>query len=79
MMCHPFRRYCYVLAERFGVRISEVLCMPSDEISEWMAFDLTKNEEWHKRHTEQRQLEEQRALGAQEKANLFKRLLGGSS
>lgn len=77
-MGHPFRRYCYHLARELGKDIHEIMSMPSHELSEWMAFDLTNNDEWLKKYEEDREKEISRNMSNADKAKLFKQLLGGA-
>jgi len=76
-MSHPFKRYCFSLAERLGKHISEILTLSSKTISEWMAYDLTNDEEWRKEYSEEIELRQQQQMSNEEKAKLFKQLLGG--
>jgi len=78
-MRHPFRRYSFFLAEKLGKSLGEILALNGKEISEWMAYDLTNDEDWIKKYNTERELERQRSLSNQERARLFKQLLGGKN
>lgn len=78
-MGRPFRRYCFYLAEKLGKGLDEVLSMSSAELSGWMAFDLTNDEEWSKKYEAEEQAARQKNMSNQEKAKLFKKLLGGTT
>lgn len=77
-MCHPFRRYCFFLGEKLGKSLKEIQALDSAEITEWMAYDLTNDETWLEKYKQEQELERQRAMSDQEKARLFKQLLGGA-
>lgn len=77
-MRRPFRRYCYFLAERLGKTLSEVMELSSMEITEWMAFDMTKDDEWLKEYNKDKELAAQREMSNEQKAKLFRSLLGGN-
>lgn len=76
-MRHPFKRYCFFLAEKLGKTLTEVMSLSSTEISEWMAFDLTNNENWQEEYKKQAEIARQRSLDNEEKAKLFQQLFGG--
>ena len=72
-MCRPFRNYCYMLAEKLGMSVKRLLTeMDSNEIAEWMAFDLSRTEEFQERWEK----EKSKNLSDQEYAARFKALLG---
>ncbi len=77
-MRHPFRRYCFCLGEKLGKSINEIMALDAKEISEWMAYELTLNQEWMDRFNEKQELERQKTISVQERADMFKKLLGGS-
>lgn len=76
-MRHPFRRYCFFLGEKLGKSLEEIQALSSAEITEWMAYDLTSNEKWITNYEQEKELEKQRAMSGEQKAQLFKKLLGG--
>jgi len=46
-MARPFRHYCFTLAERLGMSIKTLMTeLSSSEISEWMAFDRLKDDDY---------------------------------
>ncbi len=76
-MRRPFLHYCYVLAERCGeLDINKILALPNDRIVEWMAFDLTKSEEFQDKLKKEQELEATRQMSGTELAALF-RSMGG--
>ena len=68
-----------MLGEKLGKSISEIMLMPSDEICEWMAYDLTNNKEWTEQYSKERELEIQKSMSDEEKAEMFKRLFGSKN
>lgn len=76
-MRRPFRRYCFHLAEKLGKTLKEILALDSSEITEWMAFDMTLDDEWQKKYKDDLEFERTANISAQEKAELFKKLFGG--
>ena len=76
-MSHPFKRYCFFLADKLGKHVHEIMELNSSEISEWMAYDLTNSEKWVKDYNKQQELERQRAMSNQDRALLFKQLFSG--
>lgn len=76
-MGRPFRRYCFLLAERFGIPLSELqIKLSSTEIAEWMAYDLTKNEQWQQSYSLQKEQDKQRNMTPEEHAAYIKKQLG---
>lgn len=50
-MNRPSRRYYFALAERLGVTVKELLIKcDARELSEWLAYDLTCNDDWVKKY-----------------------------
>lgn len=76
-MCHPYRRYCFFLAEKLKKSLFEIQELNSSEIAEWMAFDITKDEKWLENYDKQQELKRQREMSAEDKAKMMKQLLGG--
>ncbi len=77
-MTRQFRRYCFSLAERLGMTVKRLLdTMDSQEISEWMAFDLTNNEEWLKAYNQQREMELDKQRTDEQRLAAFKRVFRG--
>lgn len=77
-MRRHFRRYCFSLAERLRMSVKELLDkLDSDEISEWMAYDLTNNPEWRAKWDKDLELEHSKNMTSEEKLNAFKRLFKG--
>lgn len=77
-MSRSFRRYCFDLAERLKMSLKDVLSLGSDEISEWMAYDLTCDKTWQTEYKKQKEIERQRALSNNAKARMFKQLFRGN-
>ena len=77
-MRRPFKRYCFHLAEKLGRTMTEVMEFGSDEITEWMAFDLTNSKEWLEKYNSEQEMLRQRNLPNEDKARLLKQLLGGN-
>lgn len=50
--------------------------MPSDEISEWMAYDLTTNQEWLDNYNREVEMENQKKMTNENKKRLFKQIIG---
>lgn len=62
-----------MLAEKLGMSVKRLLTeMDSNEIAEWMAFDLSRTEEFQERWEK----EKSKNLSDQEYAARFKALLG---
>lgn len=77
-MGRHYRRYCFHLAERLKMSVKELtLKLDSHEISEWMAFDLTREENWIKSYKKQLELEQSKEMTNEEKLKAFKRLFKG--
>lgn len=76
-MRHPFKRYCFALAEKLGKSLDEILALGSDEITEWMAYDMTTNDEWLEEHNKQMELAQQKRMSDEAKAQMFHAMLGG--
>ena len=78
-MCHPFKRYCFVLAEKLKMSVANLLStLDSKEIAEWMAYDMTCNQKWQDKYKQDKELEENRNLSWAQRAELFKKFLRGS-
>ena len=58
--------------------MTEVMEFGSDEITEWMAFDLTNSKEWLEKYNSEQEMLRQRNLPNEDKARLLKQLLGGN-
>ena len=72
-MTQPFRRYCFILAERLGMTVKRLLKESSSaEISEWMAFDLHSTEEFKTRYEKEKQQQ-----SSAYRADQLRRLFGG--
>jgi len=71
-MRRPFRKYCFMLAERLHKPLDEIMSMDVVDIMEWMAFDRTQNEDWQKSYERELQLEKSRQLTPQQRCNAFK-------
>lgn len=77
-MGRPVRRYCFLLAERLSMTVEKLLdSVSSKELSEWMAFDLTRDEDWSKKFYKQKELEASRAMSEEQRLEAFKRLFQG--
>lgn len=74
-MRRPFRRYCFYLGEKLGMTLVEVEAMSGQEISEWMAYDRTNDDEWMQEYNKQVELERQRKVEeSTHKTKLFDKL-----
>jgi hypothetical protein len=49
-MRRPLRQFYFHLAKELGKTISEIEALDSQEISEWMAYYMTQDEEWQKKY-----------------------------
>lgn len=77
-MRHPFRRFSYIMAEELKMTLPEVQAKVSSyEMSEWMAYKLTKDNEWVDKFNKQEELAKSKQMSEIEKVKAFKRLLGG--
>lgn len=70
-MCHPFRRFCFILAEKLGKSLSEIMHMDSAEIMEWMAYVTTCNQDWVKSYEDNQKLDIAKKQSAKNKALLL--------
>ena len=62
-MGHPFKRYCFNLAERLGMPRRELLEKhDSHELTELMAYDLTMNDEWRDSYLRQQMTDEDKNM-----------------
>lgn len=77
-MRHPFKRYCFFLAEKLGKSLDDVMKLSSTEISEWMAYDMTNDEVWVKKVEDEAERKRQQELPMQRRADMMKKLLGGT-
>lgn len=79
-MSRPLRRYHFVMAERLGWTAKQVnKRLTLNELVEWMAFDLTRSNDWIVKYNKQKELEESRRLDREATIKAFKRLLGDRS
>lgn len=77
-MRHPFRRYCFILGEKLGKTLDEIMSLSSTEISEWMAYDQTKDDKWVKEYNKEEELKRQREMSWKDRGSMFKALFGGN-
>lgn len=77
-MCRPFRLYCFHLAQKLGRTLKEIQELSNNEISEWMAFELTQNPEWKIKYNEELEKNRQSNLTMEQKAKLFNQMIGGN-
>lgn len=75
-MRRPLRKFFFILAEKLGKSVKEILEMDSSEISEWSAYCLTQNDTWLATYRKGVELERQANMTNEERAIMFKRLLG---
>lgn len=77
MIGRPFRVYSMSLVERLGFKSLNNLYseLSSDEIFEWMAYDMIHNPETHDRLTKEILTERQRNYTADEEADSIKMFL----
>jgi hypothetical protein len=76
-MGRHFRRYCFYLAEKLKMSVSQIMELDSREISEWMAYDLTNNPEWVQKYNKQLELDKFAELSVEDQASAFKRFFKG--
>lgn len=77
-MCHPFRRFSYMMAEKLNLTLPEVQTkLSSHEMSEWMAYHLTKDEDWVKQYQRNEEMKKSREMSDAERLEAFKKLLDG--
>lgn len=77
-MCRPYRRFCFHLAERLGRTVQQLQNeLTGNEITEWMAFDLTCKDDWVKKYQKDIELEKSKEMSAKERVSAFKALFGG--
>lgn len=71
--------YVISLSLRLKTPVNQLLQqMDSADIAEYMAYDLTQNEEWCKRTEQKAVLEASRKLTPEQKADAFKAAMGKS-
>lgn len=77
-MNRHFRRYCFALASRLKMTVKRLLKeLDSHEIAEWMAYDMTCNQDWIKQYEHDQELERSKQMSPEEKLAAFKALLKG--
>lgn len=78
-MGRPYRLYCLSLVERLGFKTLNNLyeSMDANEIMEWSAYDLTKNDEWRKKYETQVNIEKQKNQTLEEEAERIKAMFMG--
>lgn len=77
MIGRPFRTYTMALVERLGFKTLRNLHeeMTSNEIMEWMAYDMLKTPELRERLEREITLEQQKTQTSEDEARLIKELL----
>lgn len=71
-MRRPFRRYCYSLAEKLNMPLKTLQeTLNNNEITEWMAYDLTKDEVFIEGYKKEQQVENSKQMTAEQKQKLF--------
>ncbi len=80
-MGRPFRTYCMSLVERLGLGTLANLYMQmsSNDIVDWMAYDLTQDTEWRKSYNDARLMQEQKTQTLEEEADRMRAMLMGLS
>jgi len=76
-MGRPLRRYCFILAERLGTTVIDLQNkISSQELSEWMAYDLTNDKNWLEDYQKEQERLASKQLDDEARLKAFKRLLG---
>lgn len=76
-MRHPFRRYAINLSLRLKMPVNQLLNeMDSADIAEYMAYDITSDEDWLKRYKQKQELDRSRDMSPEEKAEAFMAAMG---
>ena len=74
-MRHPTRLFCMHLAEKMGMSVKRLLAeFDSHELSEWMAFYMTKDEKWQTKYKKEVELQHSRDSGDEARSDALKRL-----
>lgn len=78
-MGRPFRMYCMSLVERLGLGslANLYMQMSSNDIVEWMAYDLTQDNDWRTTYKTNKSLEEQKTQTLEEEAERIRAMLMG--
>ncbi len=78
-MGRPFRMYCMSLVERLGLGTLANLYMQmsSNDIVDWMAYDLTQDLDWRKSYKANKSMEEQKTQTLEEEAERMKAMFMG--
>jgi len=73
-MCRPFRLYSMSLVERLGFKTLDNLYseMGSEEILEWMAYDMIKNPEIRERFDKEISIAHQRTFTLEQEADAMR-------
>lgn len=76
-MRRPFRRYAIGLSLRLGMPVNQLLdVMDSADFADYIAFDITQDDEWMTRFKKKQELEAHRALSPEEKSAAFMQAMG---
>lgn len=78
-MRRPYKRYLYGLSHKLGIDIDVISSWSVRKIAEYMAYDLTLSDEWRKKAKAESEKDRQAEMTEEERAEMFKRVLGGSS
>lgn len=78
-MGRPFRMYCMSLVERLGLGslANLYMQMSSNDIVEWMAYDLTQDTDWRTAYKTNKSLEDQKTQTLEEEAERVRAMLMG--
>jgi len=77
-MAQPRRRYYIALSREMGMTVDTMLrSMSSADISEQMAYDALKDEDYRKKLENERERVESQELTPEERAARFKQMLRG--
>lgn len=68
-----------MLADKLHMPVQEVMSWDSSLIYEWMAYELTLDQEWREKNEKDAELERQRNMSNEEKAELFRKLFKGKT
>lgn len=79
MIDRPFRIYSMALVERLGFKTLTNLYneMDSNEIMQWMAYDMLKNSETRERLEKEISIDQQKAFTLEQEADAVRTMLMG--
>lgn len=76
-MCRPARRFYFTLALKLGMTVKNLLNdIDSHELSEWIAYFMTRDEDWVKNYDKQKEIEAQSESSLEDKVKAARTLFG---